>query len=159
MISFSLFVQSDQYERSAALSQHGSERGSEYSEDRCATSTRTLAHSHTRTLVHSYTRTRASCDLLLTTTTHHAPRTTHHAPRTPHHALLTRYRCSLYSHVMPLLLTYHLPPTRYRCSLYSHMVPANAEGAAQQGPDVPPPVGLTEQQAAPALLTLPWPQP
>ena len=56
------------------------------------------------------------------------------------------------------LTTYRLPLTRYRCSLYSHMVPANAEGA-QQGTDVPPPVGLTEQQAAPALLTLPWPQP
>jgi len=40
---------------------------------------------------------------------------------------------------------------RYRCSLYSHMVPANAEGA-QQGTDVPPPVGLTEQQAANASV-------
>mmetsp|Transcript_21600 Transcript_21600/g.54946 ORF Transcript_21600/g.54946 Transcript_21600/m.54946 type:complete len:210 (-) Transcript_21600:274-903(-) len=38
---------------------------------------------------------------------------------------------------------------RYRCSLYSHMVPA-AEAA--QGPEPPPPAGLTEQQAANASV-------
>jgi len=39
---------------------------------------------------------------------------------------------------------------RYRCSLYSHMVPASVEAA--QGPAPPPPVGLTEQQAANASV-------